>query len=174
MALHEAYLSRAREFLGVENPRVEETLFGYAIIKGNWAPSRSVQVVRLLNHMEGFMPSFYNLDLRGRVLHERILVIERSIPIRSHEETDQEVVENIGGSDIHIRYRHKGDMGRGDMSIKTARINPGNTSQSVQGPDRFFHGFFVEETGLLYVAKALKPEYVEGDSFRVPENTFVD
>ena len=161
------YLARAKEFLRAVNPRVEETPFGYAIIKGNWRPSSHVECVQISNYQRGVRVGTYLLDLKDRVLHERVLVIERPIPIRSHEEIDHEIVENIGDSNVHMRYRHKGGN-----ETREFPIAPGDTILSVNGPDRFFHGFFVKDTGLLYVVKALKPEFVEGDSFRIPENAF--
>lgn len=148
------YLKRAQEYMKTEDLGVSQTPFGYVFEKGNTYPSPTE-----------FSVDENVLQLQGRVLHERILLIERNIPIRSHEEVSQEVIRNIG--DQNIVYT---EPGRKLVMWPWCQL----AMYSVNGENGFFHGFEIEEgkSGLLYVAKALKPEYVDGNSFTIPENTY--
>lgn len=156
----EKYLPRIHEHLGTDKTEVQKTDFGYAVIKGNWFPPANVEHVRIGGR---------NLDLRGKVLHERVLVIECEIPIRSHQEVEQEIVTNIGGRSEYARI---GCNSIDDGEERMHTMNVGETIFSVYGRHvGFNHGFQVEMSGsCLYIAKALKPEFVEGNSFRMPEN----
>ncbi|PIN75541.1 hypothetical protein COV18_03230 [Candidatus Woesearchaeota archaeon CG10_big_fil_rev_8_21_14_0_10_37_12] len=153
--MNDVYLSRAKEALGTHKVRVVEASFGYLVIKGN---DRELDGANLLG---------FELDLTGRVLHERVAILERGVGIRSHEETSAEVVKNVGDTDLQIVFPHDKQL-----------IRPGELRYSVapSGSDLgrgFYHGFDITDgPGLLYVAKALHPEFVEGDSFRVPDNSY--
>ena len=147
------YLKRAQEYMKTEDLGVSQTPFGYVFEKGN------------TTGLSDFSLDGKRLDLRDRVLHERILLIERNIPIRSHEEVSQEVIRNIG--DQNIVYT---EPGRKLVMWPWCQL----AMYSVNGENGFFHGFEIEEgkSGLLYVAKALRPEYIDGNSFTIPENTY--
>jgi hypothetical protein len=150
----ELHLPKIKKILNTNKVEVQQTDFGYAILKDNWTPSEKADKITI---------SGLDLDLVGRVLHERVLIIYREIPIRSHEEEDQEIVENIGHFDIRMT------LPRGKSRI----ITPGNCTYSVQGPEGFCHGFDLRREGVLYVAKALKPKSVKGqNSFIMPENSY--
>jgi len=132
----------------------EEADIGQAFLRGNFPPPIGVDSLTI----DGL-----TLDLKDRVLHERVLFIRAGqvIPIRSHEEVDQEIVSAI--------WKHRIIQVLPDAEIM---IHPGETLYSVDADDGFLHGFRAEKDGLLYVVKALKPEFVEGHSFRVPLNTY--
>ncbi|HLC20173.1 MAG TPA: hypothetical protein VJK72_04595 [Candidatus Nanoarchaeia archaeon] len=154
------YLPRICKELHTDKVEVEKTHFGYAVIKGNWFPPAAVDHLRIDGR---------NIDLRGKVLHERVLIIEGEIPVRSHQEVAHELVRNIrdiGFRNFSIEYI--------DADRPIWNINPGESILSVYDRTGFNHGFRVEQgkVGLLYVAKALHPEFVDGNSFRMPENTY--
>ncbi len=148
----DTYLPKIKKFLGTDNLDIQQTLFGYAVIKGNWIPSETTTI-----HYQGL-----KLNLKGRVLHERVLLFNKDIGLRSHEEESQEIVINIGSEVI------KQVMPLDAFSF----IYLGRAAHSMNGDYGFVHGFNVENTGLLYVAKALKQEFVQGNSFIVPPNSF--
>lgn len=150
------YIDKAKEFFNTENVDAQETYFGYAIIKGNWKPSVNIDTIKI-NELD--------LCIKECVLHERILVIEKNIPIRSHQEEWQEIVQNIWDTDIYY-------ISSIDGSINSVKMPPEETMYSMVNNTGFFHGFNIEKTGLLYVAKALDLSYVEGNSFRIPENSY--
>jgi hypothetical protein len=154
----EANLGEIKDFLNAATIDVHSTDFGYVIIKGNWAPSRSTEDLDKINILG------LDLNLKGRVLHERVLFISRdkTIPIRSHEEVDQEIVQNIGHYNILMTLPGSNER----------IILPGQRRHSVDGKNGFFHGFHAKNEGILYVAKAVHKDFVEGNSFRVPENTY--
>lgn len=151
--MREEDISRIQEHLKTRDLMISQTPFGHVAIKGNWTPPSDVTSLNI----DGL-----ELEIAGRTLHERALVIQRNIPIRSHEEESQEIVTNIGVNPI----TYISDPGQ------PLEIMPGNTIYSVKGNDGFHHGFSVERRGILYVAKALHPEFAEGGSFRVPENSY--
>jgi len=147
------YGPKIEEFLREKHFVLHRTDFGYAAIKGNWKPSQSIEKINICD---------LELDLRGKVLHERVLIIEREIGIRSHQEADQEVIKNIGDTAI-TQTLHEG----------YTRFPPRMAGYSLDRGWYFFHGFKVEKgTGLLYLATALKPEFVDGNSFKMPKNTY--
>lgn len=147
---------------GIQVPK--ETDWGYFIEKGNWKASNGVFEVNILGH---------SLDLRDRVLHERVLIITGDVPIRSHEEEDQEVVTNIGDYTVYQivppNLSNPIPIKKGQTTY-SVNMNP----DPVGEPFGFFHGFQVERggVGLLYVAKALKPKFLDGNSFKDPKNTY--
>ena len=147
----DSYLARIKRFFGTDTLDIQETDFGYSVIKGNWVPSYGISM--------SF--SGKTLNLQNMILHERVLIINKAIGIRSHEEEFQEIISNIGNSVIFQTFPKQDSI----------KINPGVAIYSVNEDEGFFHGFKVEKTGLLYVAKALKPEYVNGNSFIVPPNS---
>ncbi len=147
------YMRRASEILREPYAGLVIAPFGFTIVKGNYKPSSSVDVVHVDN---------YPMKLGGRTFHERVLLIERNIPIRSHEETDLEIVKNVG--DVPLFYI--------EPESETI-IVPGNIFCTVSGRQGFYHGFRIEHgIGLLYVAKILNPEFVYENSFRMPDNTY--
>lgn len=162
------YFDRIASFLRTRDVDVQELPLGagYAVVKGNWAPSYSRE--RTSSGFDHLVVSGLTLSLRDCVLHERVLVLSGDIPVRSHEETDMEVATNIG--DIPVFYVESNARGRPidpNRSMYTVRSLP-------NGIEGFFHGFQVSEskTGLLYIAKALKRDFVEGNSFRMPKNSY--
>lgn len=145
---------KAREYLNSPNAPGHLTPFGLVISKGNLFPSNGVSRIVV----EG-LP----LNLEKRLFHERVSLIKKDVPIRSHEETDQEIVRNIG--DTSIWYI---------LPEELVEIKPGEARYTVNKGVGFFHGYGVNEheSGLLYVAKALFPDFVDGDSFKIPKNTY--
>jgi len=97
------------------------------------------------------------------MLHERVLIIRDDIPIRSHEETDREIVKNFGTEDIDYIQPN---------SSRT--IFPENAIWSVSHETGFYHGFRVRRGryGVLYVSKMIRPGFAEGNSFRMPPNSY--
>lgn len=153
----EDYLPRIKEALGITGSlEINKTDFGYVAVKGNWFPPKSTKLS--INRAV--------LDLTDRVLHEIVLVIKRTIPLRTHNETDRQIFSNIGDSNVGVAYVDRGER-RPDFILR-----PGETVQTLHNQYGHQYGFVVEKgLGLLYVAKALKPEFVEGNSFRLPNET---
>ena len=158
------YMDKIADVLRIHNFRIIETDFGYVVEKGNFNPSKGVDEITIYG---------LKLDLRGgKVLHERVLVIKRDIGIRSHEEERQEIVKNIGEK-IVIQATNKEQR---RLAPRQARYSVHLDSDGLG----FYHGFKLvndatdEPHAVIYVAKALKPEYVDSrnDSFIVPPNSF--
>lgn len=144
------YFEMARDIMGVV-PRVVEVPFGVIYVGENLSMQGRKNVAGLI------------LNLEKRVFHHRCLLFRKDIPIRSHEETDQEIVANYGG-EIRI-------VGPGRL----IKLREHDVAYSVSGSEGFFHGFEkyrLTDEGFIYVAKALRPEFVDGDSFRVPDNSY--
>ena len=167
------YRKRIKDCLQVEDLEMKETPFGYLGIIGN----REITAV-------GSVPSDSPLFTTGRqaplslqlgndeVLHERvwILTCAADVPIRSHEETRHEIVRNFGYFDIEYLYA-EGPGQKEEMKP----ILMGDVIYSVRGREGFYHGFRVAKEGLLYVAKALKKEWIDPEnpnSFKAPPNTY--
>jgi len=154
--LSQTLYKQIAEYLGVLDPRKEKKEWGWIIEKGNTALAKGVDKVVFGTKA---------LSLSDRVFHERVLVIRegQEIGIRSHQEQSSEYVINIGKSPI-TRLLPRG-------ATRDLLPNRGNFSHT--GTAGFDHGWRVQQgTGILYIAKALKLEYVEGDSFKIPENTY--
>lgn len=99
---------------------------------------------------------------KGSVIHERLILLYENMPIRSHEETSKEIVWNIGGTNIETIL----------TPTKRVHIRPGQSSPTVNGTYGFNHGFKINKEGLLYVAKIIRPEFISGNSFKMPENSY--
>lgn len=159
--------------LGVEKERlnVEETDWGYIVEKGN---STGLSFP-LIEHVFGDVPH----DLRDEyfVLHERVLVmgphtrLPENADMRSHEEEFAEVAGTVTGT----VYKNAKE---GGVSFPVRIMITKGPERMVLFPDQegkqegFYHGIATVDGGALYVAKLLRPDYVEGKSFRMPENTY--
>ncbi len=142
------YMDAIYEILGPK-VRTEMTKFGYAVIKGNTDEYKDQERHRI---------NGANIRTKGSTLHERVLIINEDISRRRHPETEHEFIKNIGENPIHY------------VQINSEQVlMPGEGMYSVNGREGFFHGFRVEDTGLLYVVKAIRPSYVQGNSFRIDD-----
>jgi len=159
MTVFEEGIERAKRFLRYPSARVEKTDYGIAVIRGNYVLAETVELF-----IRG-----KPLDLTGKVLHQRVIIFDREIPIRSHQEQDQEIVVNIGENTVG--YRNP------TYPLNTVRPQNSFVSHDIKSHG-FYHGWgLVSEgdTGMLYVAKALKPEFVQADSdsFKMPTNDYI-
>ena len=137
-----------REYLRTDDPKVEETDFGAIFKKGTYSRELATQEGRLLRLGHGEVSDESVLFMRGGIC----------IPIRTDDEVNRELITNIGDTDIIYRR---------DVEIHCLRPNQSRWSVwrangMVFGLD---HGYAVEKgDGYLYIAKALRPEYVDVDS----------
>ncbi len=147
------YIKKAIAILGTDDKEVTDAPFGRRVIKKAYWPSPAADKITIYE-----LP----LTIKDLVLFEGIVVIERNIPIRSHEEVREEIVCNVGETVINYV------LPNGNVTLCQ-----GAPHYSVRGNDGFFHGFTVEKTGLLYFAKAVHPDsFVNDYSFKIHKNTF--
>jgi hypothetical protein len=148
---------RIERYLSTEDLKYKRFNAGILVEKGNWRPSSGINRV-IVDGLE--------LDLQGPkkgetcFLHERVWYFTSPSPGRKHPETRHEIIANIGTNNIEYVM--------GDLSWD---IVPGKAVYSVDELEGHWHGFSVEKNkpGILYVAKALIPEYAQGRSFWLPK-----
>src|SRR3989339_145938 len=149
--MDDKYIALAKRILKTHEVSVEEKRFGIAVIKGN-KPLRKDEE-HCVDYTNGRGDRSF-LYISGGTLHERVLIIRDDIPIRSHEETDREIVKNFGTEDINYVQPNGNRI-----------IFPENAIWSVFQEAGFYHGFGIRrgKYGVLYVAKAIKHGFVEGN-----------
>ncbi len=159
-----SHIELAEYFFRTKDLEIYQTDFGTIVLRGNRRLPRGTSLAVgkvILEPYDGY-------------IHERIAFIERGTGIRSHQETDREIVRNIG--DVPLLYL----LGTNDGEIKTCTILPGQTGYTVYNSFGHNHGFALAgprsrekpSPAIIYVAKSLNPGFPEGNSFRMPENTY--
>jgi len=160
------YLPFIRSYLKNPNLEAKETPYGFVVVKGNWKPSKGVDF-STIHGKRGL-----RRDITKGVVHERVVGIRRHVPIRSHEELLEEVVVNVGGCQISQEFPNH--------SVLTLEPGKSLITYPLDGTDLedldkngFYHGWSVQGMwGVFHVVKLLHPSFVQGNSFRMPENTY--
>jgi len=146
-------LDKIQVFLETDSLEAKQTSFGYEFVKGITSFSKNKKEV---------IKSHFLLKLPDNILYESVLLINDHIPIRKHIESYSEVVQNIGENPIEIISKFESPF----------LLFPGDSAYSVNGQRGLLYGYNVNKQGLLYVAKSLREEFVDGNSFRIPETSY--
>ena len=154
----------------------------FRVHRGN-QPSKP-KVIQIYGALQSSWPvakdGAIDLNLHNNRLVEYVLVFDGNIPIRSHEETDNEGMTNIGNVPVVYRRARNQPNTPGDLvspSIEDFRLMPGQIMHSVLGKAGFYHGLDLPAPGIgkLYIAKAVLPGFEDFNcrsGFRIPENTY--
>lgn len=171
--MHE-YIRKAKKFLMREDAEVIEIPYGLAVAGGNFY-SLGDMPAEMLDKIFGEFNFLGGLRLNDRVFHHHVLILREKYPIRSHEETDHEFVVNIG--EIPVEYVSPPFNGARHEKWQSCPVRPGANLCSIDGDVGFYHGFDVlsapmAQFAMIYVAKALHTDFIQGDFFRTPANTY--
>ncbi len=151
--------------------RAEETDWGYLVEKGN-TRGLSLPLIESV-----FGDAHDELGDEDFVLHERVLMMKSNtmlptnISMRSHEEEYAEIASPMGGEIFKV-IEHSGTfMPVRVLMYRTPTMMVGFPRDGEQ--EGFYHGIATMKGGAVYIAKLLRPEFVDGDSFIMPKNTYV-
>ena len=89
-------LERIRTYLGDDDLETQQTDFGYIVTKPLYRPSKHVASISIGGHALNFGSS----DDRVAALDEHVLMLERRVPIGEYPTVREEIIVNIGDTDI--------------------------------------------------------------------------
>lgn len=177
MGKFDEYIDTAKAYLRMPDAEVKPRGDNVVLVIGG--------IRKMPNDLGVWMPGPDGASLivtPGCFLYDHVVIFDDKISVRSHEEVSGETVRNIGTENmgcVPFQYlwaeRDDSDkLNYEENYFHQAFKSVDDINRVFNRPKGFYHGFRVDREGvaMFYVAKSLKPDFMNEKPFRMPENSY--